>query len=175
MPLTGKTVAILIEEGFRNAELEQPLLAMKYSGAEIMTIGSGSKEFYASEEGDLTMIASGHGDQVEVLDFDAIIIPGGDAPERMIFSESLVKLVKKAYESGKLIAAIGHGPLLLSAADIVNARRVTSAVSAQTELETAGAIWLDESLVKDGNIITARGVDALPQFNDTIFEALQER
>ncbi len=112
-------------------------------------------------------------DKVEARDFDAIIIPGGYAPDRMRLYQPMIDMVRKAFNSGKLIAAICHGPQLLISADIVRGLRVTSWPSVAIDLKNAGANWVDEPVVQDRNLITARKPADLPRFNKAIIDALQ--
>jgi protease I len=111
-------------------------------------------------------------DKVEASQFDAIIIPGGYAPDKMRLHQSMVDLVRDAHSEGKIIAAVCHGPQLLISADIIKGRRVTSWPSVAVDLKNAGAIWVNEPMVRDGNIITARRPADLPKFNKAIIEAL---
>jgi protease I len=85
---------------------------------------------------------------------DAIIIPGGYAPDKMRLHQPMVDLIWKAYAKGKIIAAVCHGPQLLISADIVKGHRVTSWPSVPVDLKNAGATWVDEPVIRDGNIIT---------------------
>ncbi len=170
--LAGKHIAILAEEGFEDSELMEPLRAMKDGGARVVIVGSGSKQSYKGKRGSATIPVDTTADKVKAEDFDAIIIPGGYAPDKMCRHQSMVDLVKKAHDEGKVIAAICHGPQLLISADIVKGRRVTSWSSVAVDLKNAGAIWIDEPVVRDNNIITSRKPADLPKFNKTIIEAL---
>lgn len=171
--LDGKRIAILTEEGFEDSELAEPLRAMKDAGARVTVVGSGSHEIYHGKRGKVKVKADTTAHKVNGNDFDAIIIPGGYAPDRMRLHQSMVDMVKRAFDSGKLVAAICHGPQLLISADIVRGRRVTSWPSVAIDLINAGAKWVDEPVVRDGNIITARKPADLPRFNKAIIEALK--
>jgi protease I len=170
--LEGKRIAILAEEDFEDSELTEPLRAMKDAGARVLIVGSGSKKSYKGKRGSTTVTVDTTAGRVEAGEFDAIIVPGGYAPDRMRLHQSMVDLVRKAHEAGKIIAAVCHGPQLLISADIVKGRRVTSWPSVAVDLKNAGATWVDESVVKDGNIITSRKPADLPKFNKAIIEAL---
>ena len=170
--LEGKHIAILVEEDFEDSELMEPLRAMKDSGARVVIVGSGSKQSYKGKRGSTTIAVNTTADKVRAEDFDAIIIPGGYAPDKMRLCQPMVDLVDKAHDKGKVIAAICHGPQLLISADIVKGRRVTSWSSIAVDLKNAGATWADEPVVRDGNIITSRKPAALPKFNKVIIEAL---
>ena len=172
--LDGKRIAILAEEGFEDSELVQPLRAMKNAGAKVVVVGSGSNETYKGKRGSATIRVDTTADKVKAEDFDAIIIPGGYAPDKMRLHQPMVDLVREAYDSGKVIAAICHGPQLLISATIVRGHRVTSWPSVAVDLRNAGADWVDASIAQDGNLITSRKPADLPRFNKAIIEALRD-
>ena len=170
--LAGKRIAILAEDNFEDSELTEPLRAMKDAGARVLIVGSGSKKGYRGKRSLAAVKADATAGKVEPSQFDAIIVPGGYAPDKMRLHQSMIDLVRKAHAEGKIIAAICHGPQLLISADIVKGRRLTSWPSVAVDLKNAGAIWVDKPTVRDGNIITARKPADLPKFNKTIIEAL---
>jgi protease I len=172
MSLKGKRIAILAEQDFEDVELMEPLKAMKEAGAQIFIVGSGSQTSYQGKRGKATIKVDIDADKVRADDFDAIIIPGGYAPDKMRLHQSMIDLVRKAHDLGRVIAAVCHGPQLLISAGIVSGRRLTSWPSVAIDLKNAGAIWVDEPLVKDGNIITSRRPSDLPVFNRAIIQAL---
>ena len=172
--LIGKRIAILAEEGFEDSELIEPMRAMKNAGAKVLIVGSGSQEAYRGKRGSATAIVDAAADNVKAENFDAIIIPGGYAADKMRLHQSMVDLVRKAYDLGKVVAAICHGPQLLISADIVRGRRVTSWPSVAVDLRNAGADWVDAPIVQDGNLITSRKPADLPRFNKAISEALRD-
>ncbi len=170
--LAGKRIAILVEDNFEDSELTESLRAMKDAGARVLIVGSGSKKIYKGKRSLAEVKVDTTADKVETSQFDAIIVPGGYAPDKMRLHQSMVDLVRKAHAEGKIIAAICHGPQLLISADIVKGRRVTSWPSVAVDLKNAGAIWVNEPVVKDANIITARKPADLPKFNKAIIESL---
>ena len=171
--LNGKRIAILAEEGFEDSELIEPMRAMKNAGAKVSVVGSGSQETYRGKRGSATVRVDITADKVKAEDFDAIIVPGGYAPDKMRLHQSMINLVRNAYEAGKVVAAICHGPQLLISADIVRGHRVTSWPSIAVDLRNAGADWVDASLVQEENLITSRKPADLPRFNKAIIEALR--
>jgi protease I len=171
--LDGKQIAILTEEGFEDSELIEPLRAMKDTGVRVVVVGSGSQENYRGKRGKAVIRVDVAADKVSADDFDAIIVPGGYAPDKMRLHQPMIDLVRKAYDSGKVVAAICHGPQLLISADVVRGRRVTSWPSVAVDLRNAGANWVDAPLVKDGNLITSRKPADLPRFIKAIIEALK--
>ena len=171
--LQGKRIAILAEEDFEDSELMEPLRAMRDAGARVTIVGSGSHDTYHGKRGQAKIKADTTADKVKIDDFDAIIIPGGYAPDKMRLHPPMIDLVKKAFDSGKIVAAVCHGPQLLISADIVRGRRVTSWPSVAIDLKNAGANWVDEPVVKDGKLITARKPSDLPRFSKAIIDALR--
>lgn len=173
--LQGKRIVILAEDDFEDSELVEPLRAMKDAGARVVIVGSGSKKSHSGKRGKATVAVEATADKVRAEDFDAIIVPGGYAPDKMRLHQPMVDLVRKAHELGKVVAAICHGPQLLISADIVRGRRVTSWPSVAIDLKNAGADWVDDTVVQDGNLITSRKPADLPRFNKAIIEALRAR
>ena len=172
--LNGKRIAILAEEDFEDSELIEPMRALKDAGARVLIVGSGSQETYRGKRGDATVIVDATTDKVKAEDFDAIIVPGGYAPDKMRLYQSMIDLVRKAHDLGKVVAAICHGPQLLISAEIVRGRRVTSWPSIAVDLRNAGADWVDAPVMQDGNLITSRKPADLPRFNKAIIEALRD-
>ena len=170
--LNGKRIAILAEEDFEDSELIEPLRAMKNAGAKVLIVGSGSQESYRGKRGSATVRVDATADNVKAEDFDAIIVPGGYAPDKMRLHQSMVDLVRKAHDLGRVVAAICHGPQLLISAEIVKGRRVTSWPSVAVDLRNAGADWVDAPVVQDGNLITSRKPADLPRFNKAIIKSL---
>jgi len=172
--LDGKRIAILVEDDFEDSELIVPMWGMKNAGAKVLIVGSGSKEVYQGKRGSVAIRIDVTADKVRAEDLDAIIIPGGRAPARMRKYKSMVNLIKKADELGKIIAAVCHGPQLLITVGIVKGRHLTSCPPVAAELKKAGAEWVDEAVVRNGNLITSRKPADLPQFNKAIIEALRD-
>lgn len=171
--LDGKKVAILAEDGFEDAEMTESIKALKDLGAKVVIVGSGSSERYRGKRGQATIRIDTTADVVRAEDFDAIVIPGGHAPDKMRLHQSMINLVKAANDSGKIIAAICHGPQLLISADIVKGRNITSWPSVAVDLSNAGANWVDKTVCQDGNIITSRKPADIPRFNKAIVDALK--
>jgi len=173
--LEGYRVGILVEQGFEDSELVETVRAMSESGAVVVIIGSGSGTSYRGMRGKARITVDSTADDVRVDQLDALVIPGGYAPDKMRLHQSMVDLVKKAHGLGKIVAAICHGPQLLISADIVKGKRITSWPSIAIDLTNAGATWVDERVVQDGNIITAGRPADLPGFNKMVIEALRKK
>ena len=171
--LQGKRIAVLVEEDFEDSEVIEPIRAMKNAGAKVVVVGSGSRESYRGKRGTVIIKCDVTADKVRAEDFDAVVIPGGYAPDKMRLHRPMVNLVKEANDLGRVVAAICHGPQLLISAEIVRGRRVTSWPSVAVDLKNAGAHWVDKPLVRDGNLITSRKPADLPRFSKAIIEALE--
>lgn len=171
MSLRGKQVAILAEELYEELELWYPLLRLREEGAEVIVVGTGSREVYKGKHG-YPVEAEATVAGLSADDLDAIIIPGGYAPDYMRRYPALLSLVRQALESNKVVAAICHAGWVLASAGVLNGRKVTGYASIQDDLVHAGARYLDRAVVVDGNLITSRGPDDLPAFCQAIIAAL---
>lgn len=172
MSLAGKKVAILVADMYQELEFWYPYLRLKEEGAEVLAVGPEAKE-YKSKLGYPAKADLGAKD-VRAPDFQGVVIPGGYAPDYLRRSPELVRFVKNMAEAGKPVAAICHGPWMLCSARVVKGKRVTSFFAIRDDLENAGAIWVDEPVVVDGNIITSRMPQDLPLFLKAVIEALRE-
>lgn len=174
MSLEGKKIVLLVESDFEDVELSEPLEAMQKAGANVTIVGPKAGTSYEGKKGKVRVKSAASANDISIEDFDAVIIPGGYAPDKMRLHQPMIDLVKRANEKGMLIAAVCHAPQLLISAEIVKGRRMTSWPSVAIDLKNAGAEWVNEKVVRDGNLITSRQPADLPAFNDAIIFALQE-
>lgn len=170
MKLTGKRIAILAENLYEDLELWYPALRFREAGAEVTIIGSGD-DTYTSKHGYPVQVDT-HAENVRAADFDAIVIPGGYAPDHMRRQPAMIDLVRDAFEQGKIVAAVCHAGWMLASADIVRGKRVTCFASIKDDMINAGGRYEDAEVVHDGNLITSRKPDDLPAFCRTIGEVL---
>jgi protease I len=171
MPLTGKRIAVLAENMYQEMELWVPYYRLKEEGAEVKVVGAGGARSYASKTG-YPVTVDVQADQVSAVEFDAVIVPGGYAPDMMRRHESMVRLVRDAAQQGKVVAAICHAGWMLASAGVVKGRTVTSFFSIKDDMVNAGAQWVDRDVVVDGNLVTSRKPDDLPAFCREIVKAL---
>ncbi len=171
--LNGMKVAILAEQGFEQAELMEPRRALDDAGAETRIVSPrkdrirGWKHIEWGDEVEVDVPL----DDTDASDFDALMLPGGVMnPDRLRMNPDAVAFVRAFAEAGKPIAAICHAPWMLVEADLVEGRRITSWPSLMTDLNNAGASWVDEPVVRDGMIVTSRKPDDIPQFNRGMIE-----
>jgi len=170
MELKGKKIAVLVEQQYEDLEFWYPVLRFREAGAEVSAIGSG-KDTYPSKHG-YQAKADLSATKVRGEQFDALIIPGGYAPDHMRRHPEMVKLVRDAAAADKVIAAICHGGWMLCSAGILAGKKATGFFAIKDDLVNAGAEYLDQEVVRDGNLITSRVPDDLPAFCRTIIEAL---
>ena len=171
MELTNKKIAILAEDNYEDLELWYPLLRMKEAGAEVSVIGMTGVEAYQSKHGYPVRVDVAASAAVETS-FDAVIIPGGYAPDRMRRHPPMLDLVRRVFEGGGLVAMICHAGWVPISAGIVGGKKVTSTPAIKDDLINAGAQWIDLEAVQDGNLISSRGPDDLPAFCQAIIAAL---
>ena len=172
MELQGKKVAILVENMFNVFEFWYPYYRLKEAGAEVVVVGSGSAEVFTGKPATEVKVDVS-ADQVSASDFDGMVIPGGYAPDIMRRYPKMVQLVKEMYEAGKVVAAVCHAGWMLASADILKGKTATSYFSIKDDMVHAGADWVDEEVVVDGNLITSRKPDDLPAFMRAIITALK--
>ena len=172
MELTGKKIAILVEDVYEDLELWYPVLRMQEAGAEVVIVGSGSKDTYESKHG---YPAKAHlaADAAVPEDYAAVIVPGGYAPDKMRRYPAMLHLVRTVFERGGIVAMICHAGWVPISAGIIKGRRVTSTPAIKDDLVNAGATWVDQEVVVDGNLISSRKPDDLPAFCRAIIEAMR--
>jgi protease I len=175
--LQGKKVAILAADGVEKVELEQPRAALRDEGAEVQLLSLKAGEIEARNH-DLEPAGKFDVDRavsdVSVDEFDALVLPGGTVnPDKLRLDDSAVSFVRDFVNSGKLVAAICHGPWTLVEAGVVAGRRLTSYPSIRTDLRNAGARVVDEEVVVDRNLVTSRSPADLPAFCSTIVQQFE--
>ena len=174
MVLDGKRVAILAENMYQEMELWAPYYRLKEEGAEVKVVGAGGAKAYTSKHG-YPVNVDVQAEAVSAVEFDAVIVPGGYAPDMMRRHAAMVKLVREAFQQGKVVAAICHAGWVLASAGILKGRKATSFFAIKDDMVNAGATWLDQEVVVDGTLITSRKPDDLPAFCREIVRALTKK
>ena len=171
MDLSGKRIAVLAENQYQEMELWYSYYRFVEAGAQVDVVAPEAGATYKSKLGyPVRSTMAAH--EAEVSDYDAVIVPGGFAPDYMRRSEAMVQFVREMDRRGKVVAAICHAGWMLVSADVVRGRRATSFHSIRDDLVNAGAEYLDQEVVRDGNLITSRVPDDLPAFCREIIGAL---
>jgi protease I len=172
MKLKGKRIAVLVGPGYEDLEFWVPLMRLQEEGAEITVVGLKADETYMSKSGGLPATADVAADRVSPNDFDAVVVPGGWAPDKLRRYEAVLALVRGAYEQGKVVAAICHAGLVLISAGIVRGHRATGSLGIKDDLVNAGATWVDEPAFREGNLVWGRVVPDIPAFTRELVAAL---
>lgn len=167
-----KRVAILVEKNFEDSEFQIPYTALQAAGAEVTVLGSRMNEEYTGKQGKTSIKPDGTTTEARAANFDAVIIPGGMAPDTMRTNMKTVRFVQDAASQNKLIAAVCHGPQVLIEADLLQGRRATGFRAIRKDMQNAGADFADEPLVVDGQFITSRRPGDVPIFTVAILRRL---
>lgn len=171
-PLAGRRIALLIEEGFSARQVIEPRRQLGDAGASVVLVGFNTKTEYRDKTGTLTLTADDPASRVRVAELDALVIPGGYAPDRMRLRHAMVDLATGMMTSGRTVAAICHGPQLLITANVLRGRTLTCWPSIAVDVKNAGGLYVDRPVVRDSNLITARKSQDLPLFLDALVTAL---
>lgn len=171
--LSGKNIAMIISEGFHDGETLFPLGFLSNRGAEVTIVGS-EPGFVKAYNSDTWVRIERSVDETDPAAYDAIVIPGGRSPANLREKAQVVDFTLSAVEQGSIAAAICHGPQLLIRAGVLSGREATAFPDVSEELMEAGAIYEDVPMMRDGQFITSRVPDDLPDFVRAIEEALLE-
>jgi protease I len=175
--LKGIRVAILATDGFEQAELTEPRKALDQAGAttEVVSPKQGKVRGWKFKEwGDEVPVDQALED-ADPKDYDALVLPGGVInPDALRMQPKAVTFVKAFFDSGKPVAAICHGPWTVLEAGAARGRRMTSWPSLKTDLKNAGADWVDEEVVRDGNLVTSRKPEDIPAFSRELIRTFAE-
>jgi protease I len=175
--LSGKKVAILTENGFEEVELTSPMKAMKEAGATVEIVSPQKYRVRAWDHDNwsIELAVDVQLDDANVDDYDALFIPGGVLnPDQMRTNPDCVDFAQQFLEECKPVAAICHGPQLLIETGLLRGKNVTSFPSIRSDLENAGAHWLDVEVVTDNGLTTSRSPKDLKAFNKRIIEEIAE-
>lgn len=170
-------ILIIATDGFEESELTVPLEKLKEAGATVEVAspkGGAIKAWKHTDWGrsvpsDLSLA------EVDPEEYDALVIPGGQMnPDKLRVDQDALRIARDFVDSGKVVAAICHGPWVLVEIDALRDREVTSYKSIRTDVENAGGRWVDAAVATDNGIITSRCPDDLPAFVAKIIEEVQE-
>lgn len=175
--LKGKTVAFLATDGFEQVELTEPRKALDGAGAKTVVVAPKDGEIKGwklKEWGDSVKVDKPL-ESANPNDYDALVLPGGVInPDHLRTEPAAVNFVRQFVASGKPVAAICHGPWTLVEAGVLRGKKVTSWPSLKTDLKNAGANWVDQQVVTDGQFIFSRKPDDIPAFSEAIITSLTD-
>jgi protease I len=173
MELQGKRAAVLVEQQYQEMEVWYPLYRLREAGCKVTLVGPEAGHVYPSKTGYPAKSDKAARD-VLANDFDLLVIPGGFAPDFLRRHEAVLRLASDMAEQGKIVAAICHGPWVLCSTQALKGKRATCFFAIKDDVSNAGARYVDEEVVRDGNLITSRKPDDLPAFMQTIIQAVRE-
>jgi protease I len=173
MAIAGKRVACLVGDDYEDLEVWYPVLRLREAGARVDLVGLEPGEDVRGKHGYPARADRGIA-QVEPREYDAVIVPGGWMPDKLRRNERVLAFCRDIDQSKKVVATICHGPWILISARILRGRTLTSTPGIRDDVENAGARWIDEAVVRDGNLISSRRPPDLPAFGKALVEALDE-
>ena len=171
MKLEGKRVAVLVENLYEDLEGWYPVLRLREEGAEVVVVGPEKNKIYHGKHG-YPMRSDASSREVAGDAFDAVVVPGGYAPDMMRREKTMVDFLAAAFSGGKIVAGICHAGWMLISAGAVKGRAVTGFYAIKDDLVNAGANFVDGEVVVDGNLVTSRKPDDLPAFLRAVIELL---
>ena len=172
MRLQGKRVAYLVEEGFEDLEFWVPVMRLREEGAEVIVVGNGRAPEFTGKHG-LTARPDVSAEEVDGAEVDAVVIPGGWAPDKLRRSDAVKRLVRDADAQGRIIGVICHAGWVPISAGVMKGRRATGSTAIKDDLENAGATWVDEPAFRDGNFVWGRVVEDIPDFCRELVAAIE--
>src|SRR5436853_6810459 len=171
--LKGLKVAILVTDGFEQVELVEPRKALDQAGAETRIVSPKDERVRGwkfTDWGDELPVDVAL-DDARPQDFDALLLPGGVInPDKLRIEPKAIEFIKAFFDAGKPVAAICHGPWTVIEAGAARGRRIASWPSLKTDLKNAGAEWVNEEAVTDGNMVSSRKPDDIPAFNRAMID-----
>jgi protease I len=159
-----KKIAVLIDDMFEDVEYSKPAEAFQKGGHRLVHVGLKKGKAVKGKNQEVTVTIDKQVDTVSVTDFDALFIPGGYSPDKLRVNDDSVQFVRDFVNSGKPVFSICHGPQLLITAQVLSGRKITGWKSIVQDLKNAGAVFLDQEVVEDGNLISSRSPADVPAF-----------
>jgi protease I len=172
MRLAGKKIAYLVDEGFEDLEFWVPVMRLREEGAQVRVVGTKLQTYRGKHclEARPDVLAG----QVDPDEFDALVVPGGWAPDKLRRNQDVLALVQGIYKQGKTVAAICHAGWVLASAGIVRGHKATGSMGIRDDMINAGAEWVDQPALRDGNLVWGRVVEDIPDFCRELVAALEE-
>jgi protease I len=168
-------IAFIVDELFEDSEFRVPFEQVKKAGYEPIVVGLEAGKRIDGKKGKESVVTDVSIEDVSPDEFAGLVIPGGYSPDKIRTNRKMVEFTRFIFESGKPVAAICHAGWMLAEADILRGKTVTSWPSVKTDLVNAGANWVNQEVVEDGNLITSRKPDDLEAFTKTLLSQLEQR
>ncbi|HEX2294229.1 MAG TPA: type 1 glutamine amidotransferase domain-containing protein [Actinomycetota bacterium] len=168
-------IAFVLDEMFEDSEFQVPYERVKEAGHEPVVVGLEAGKKLEGKKGDVTTTTEVAAGDVDPDEIAALVIPGGYSPDKIRTDDAVVGLTKSIHGAGKPVAAICHAGWVLAEAGLVRGKTVTSWPSIKTDLVNAGANWVDQEVVEDGNLITSRKPDDLEAFSKALLAQVEQQ
>ena len=175
MRLKEKTIGILVGPGYEDLEFWVPYMRMQEEGAKVKVIGTKAGEIYSSKSGGLTVKSEIAAKDVTADQLDALLVPGGWAPDKLRRDRRILQLVQNMNMQKKILGFICHAGWVAASAGICKGKRVTGSTGIKDDMENAGAIWVDEPAFQEGNLVWGRVVADIPDYCRELIGALGVR
>ncbi|MFC1466377.1 MAG: type 1 glutamine amidotransferase domain-containing protein [Candidatus Brachytrichaceae bacterium NZ_4S206] len=172
MRLKDKRIAFLVEEGFEDLEFWAVYMRLREESAHVTVVAPKAGVTFRSKSGGLTATSEAPADAIAADEVDAVVVPGGWAPDKLRRYESVKRLVRDAYMQGKIVGMICHAGWVGISAGVVKGHRATGSIAIKDDLENAGATWVDAPAFRDGNLVWGRVVADIPDFNRELVGAI---
>jgi protease I len=172
MRLQGKRIAYLVEEGFEDLEFWVPVMRLQEEGGQVTIVGTAANKTVRGKHC-LEAKSDVAAETVSANQFDAVIVPGGWAPDKLRRYPAITNLVRQAYQQNKIVGMICHAGLVGISAGIVAGRRATGSLGIKDDLVNAGANWVDQPAFRDSNLVWGRVVEDIPAFCRELVRALE--
>jgi protease I len=169
--LHGRSIVVLLAEGFEDLEFWVTVMRLREEDAEVTIAGLETQPVHGKNA--LEATADIQVEQASADAFDAVVVPGGWAPDKLRRSDAVKDLVRKTYHQGKVVGLICHAGLVGISAGIVEGRRATGSLGIKDDLVNAGATWVDEPAFQDGNLVWGRVVEDIPAFCRELVAAIE--
>jgi protease I len=172
MRLLNKRVVMFVDEGFEDLEFWVTVMRLREEGAQVTVASAKGPQQFAGKHGLSARSEAGAAD-LDANDFDAAVVPGGWAPDKMRRYSALTGLVRTLYERNKIVGLICHAGLVGISAGIVKGHRATGSLGIKDDLVNAGATWVDEPAFRDGCLVWGRVVEDIPAFCRELVAAIE--
>jgi protease I len=172
MRLKDKTIGLLVGPGYEDLEFWVPYMRMQEDGAAVKVIGTKAGEIYTSKSGGLTVESHIAANEVTADQLDALLVPGGWAPDKLRRDRNVLQLVQNMNAQKKILGFICHAGWVAASADICKGKRVTGSTGIKDDMENAGAIWVDKPALREGNLVWGRVVADIPDYCRELIAAL---
>jgi protease I len=173
MRLQNKKIAFLLDEGFEDLEFWVTVMRLREEGAQVTIVShDGPKDYHGKNA--LAAKAEISVKDVKSANFDAVVVPGGWAPDKMRRYDDVKHFVKEFYDAGKIVGLICHAGLVGISAGVVKGHKATGSLGIKDDLVNAGATWVDTPALRDGNLVWGRVVADIPDFCRELVAAIEK-